>query len=182
MASETDSSLSPAPGPVRGRLLRLIRGLLLLIRIVAGFLLVCSVTINFANIIGRYFLHASIPWAEEAMLFLMVGCVFLGSGPVAWSGQHIRMDVIVRLMPARLRAGLDLFAELVFLVTAVILVVFAWPTIRQLAAFDQRSLAADIPLAIPQSLIPIGLALMALMIAARLIMGTWRQHLRGDGG
>jgi C4-dicarboxylate transporter DctQ subunit len=182
MVDATDSSVSPAPGPVHGGLLRLIHGLLLLIRIAAGILLVCSVAINFANIIGRYFLHASIPWAEEAMLFLMVGCVFLGSGPVAWSGQHIRMDVIVRLMPARIRATLDLFAELVFLVTAVTLVIFAWPTIRQLAAFDQRSLAADIPLAIPQAMIPIGLALMALMIAGRLILGAWRQRLRGDGG
>jgi C4-dicarboxylate transporter DctQ subunit len=181
MASEADSASQPAPGPVHGGLLRLIHGLLLVIRVVAGILLVCSVAINFANIIGRYFLHASIPWAEEVMLFLMVGCVFLGSGPVAWSGQHIRMDVIVRLMPARVRAALDLFAELVFLVTAVILVIFAWPTIRQLAAFDQRSLAADIPLAIPQAMIPIGLALMALMLAGRLILGVWRQHLHGDG-
>ena len=29
------------------------------------------------------------------MLFLMVGCVFLGNGVVAWSGRQLRMDVIV---------------------------------------------------------------------------------------
>ncbi len=29
------------------------------------------------------------------MLFLMVACVFLGNGVVAWSGRQLRMDVIV---------------------------------------------------------------------------------------
>jgi TRAP-type C4-dicarboxylate transport system permease small subunit len=155
-------------------LLRVVRALLALLRVVAGVLLVCSVALNFANIIGRYFFHSSISWAEETMLFLMVGCVFLGSGPVAWSGRHIRMDVFVRLMPAKIREALELLTELVFLATAIVLVIFAWPTIRQLIAFDQRSLAADIPLAIPQAMIPIGLSVMAFLVAVRLITGRWR--------
>jgi TRAP-type C4-dicarboxylate transport system permease small subunit len=155
-------------------LLRGVRALLALLRIVAGVLLVCSVMLNFANIVGRYFFHSPISWAEETMLFLMVGCVFLGSGPVAWSGRHIRMDVFVRLMPAKIRESLDLLSELVFLATAIVLVIFAWPTIRQLIAFDQRSLAADIPLAIPQAMIPIGLSIMAFLVAVRLITGRWR--------
>ena len=64
------------------------------LRLAAGAMLVASVGINFANIIGRYFLSVSLSWAEEAMLFLMIGCVFLGAGPVGWMGRHIRMDVV----------------------------------------------------------------------------------------
>jgi C4-dicarboxylate transporter DctQ subunit len=157
-------------------LMRLIRSLLAIIRVLAGVLLICSVALNFANIIGRYFFHASISWGEEAMLFFMVGCVFLGSGAVTWSGRHIRMDIVVRLMPEKIRAALDLFSELVFLGTAIALVIFAWPTVKQLAAFDQRSLAANIPLAIPQAMIPIGLAIIAVMVAARLLTGQWRDR------
>jgi TRAP-type C4-dicarboxylate transport system permease small subunit len=37
--------------------------------------------------------------------------------------------------------------------------------------FDQRSQAADVPLFIPQALIPIGLGLTAILTAARLILG-----------
>ena len=37
------------------------------------------------------------------MLFLMIGCVFLGAGPVGWMGRHIRMDVVVSLLPPRAR-------------------------------------------------------------------------------
>ena len=39
----------------------------------------------------------------------------------------------------------------------------------------QRSLAADLPLAIPQSAIPIGLLIMALVVLARLVCGKWRE-------
>ena len=105
------------------------------------------------------------------MLFLMIGCVFLGSGMVTWSGRHIRMDIIVRLMPEKLQAILGLLSELAFLATAIVLCIFAWPVIRQLIAFDQRSLAAEIPLAIPQAMIPIGLAIMAFLVVVRLVTG-----------
>jgi TRAP-type C4-dicarboxylate transport system permease small subunit len=122
-------------------------------------------------------LHASISWAEEAMLFLMVGSVFLGSVPVAWSGRHIRMDAVLQLLPPRVRDMLAVLADLVFMATALALVIFAYPTLRQLVAFDQRSLAANIPIAIPQSAIPVGLLLMAFVVAGHLATGLWRAHV-----
>ena len=78
----------------------------------AGVLLAASVLLNFANVVGRYFFNASIFWAEEIMLFLMVGCVFLGNGVVAWSGRQLRMDVIVGMMPAPVQKLLALLSEL----------------------------------------------------------------------
>ena len=92
------------------KLLRLVRALVAVIGVLSGVLLVASVALNFANVVGRYFFNASIPWAEEAMLFLMVGCVFLGNGVVAWSGRQIRMDVVVRMLPPKVREALDLFS------------------------------------------------------------------------
>src|ERR1700720_2029728 len=115
------------------KLLRLVRALVGVIGVLSGVLLVASVALNFTNVIGRYFFGASIPWAEEAMLFLMVGCVFFGNAAVVWSGRQIKMDVVVAMLPPRLRHALDLFAKLVFIATAVTIVVFAWPVIRDLA-------------------------------------------------
>ena len=108
------------------------------------------------------------------MLFLMVGCVFLGTGVVAWSGRHLRMDVVVNALPPRMREALDLFSELLLIATAITIVIVAWPVVRQLAEFDQRSQAANIPLAIPQAMVPIGLSIMALLVAVRLITRSGR--------
>ena len=64
-----------------------------------------------------------------------------------------------------------MFADLAVIVVSLILIVIGWPAIEMLAEFDQRSQAADIPLVIPQALIPIGLGLNALLVGARLIAG-----------
>jgi TRAP-type C4-dicarboxylate transport system permease small subunit len=122
--------------------------LMTILRTVAGVLLVGSVIVNFANIIGRYFFSVSIQWAEEVMLFLMIGCVFLNCGLVGWSGRQIRMDAIVSLLPRLLRQD--------------------QPVVSMLAELDQRSQAANIPLVLPQAMLPIGFLLMALLVGIRL--------------
>jgi TRAP-type C4-dicarboxylate transport system permease small subunit len=156
-----------------------VRWLLLFTRSAASILLISSVALNFANIIGRYFFSVSIPWAEEIMLFLMVGCVFTGCCAVAWDGRQIKMDVVVNMLPPKLRDALAVLSELVLIATAAAVTTFAWPVISQLADFDERSQAANFPLVIPQAMIPIGYTLMALLVAIRLMV---RPRSGGAGG
>jgi len=146
-----------------------VRWLLTLTRAAAGIFLISGVAINFANIIGRYFFSVSIPWAEEIMLFLMVGCVFMGCCAVAWEGRQIRMDVIIAMMPAKVHDVFHLLSDLVLIAAAAAVTAFAWPVITQLAAFDERSQAANFPLVIPQAMVPIGYTSMALLVAVRLL-------------
>ena len=110
--------------------IRFINALMATLRVAAGAMLVASVGINFVNIIGRYFFSVSLQWAEEMMLFLMVGCVFLGTGLVGWAGRQIRMDVIVSLFPGRVRRVLEFLSEIVTIATSLALAVFAWPVIH----------------------------------------------------
>ncbi|HEX4411528.1 MAG TPA: TRAP transporter small permease subunit [Xanthobacteraceae bacterium] len=146
-----------------------INGLLAFTRAVAAICLIASVVINFINIIGRYFFAVSIPWAEEIMLFLMVGCVFTGCVAVAWEGRQIRMDVVLTMLSPNQRKFCHILSDLVMVATAAAVTVFAWPVITQLAAFDERSQAANFPLAIPQAMIPIGYSLMGLLVGFRLL-------------
>jgi TRAP-type C4-dicarboxylate transport system permease small subunit len=155
---------------VRDILRRSAHALMTALRVAAGAMLVLSVAINFANIIGRYFLSVSIPWAEEMMLFLMIGAVFLGIGPVGWLGRHIRMDAVVSLLPPRAREVFEIFSDVVTVATCVMLAVFAWPVMTMLAELDQRSAMANIPLVVPQAVVPFGLLLMGLLIAVRLLV------------
>ena len=113
-----------------------VRGLLTITRTAAALFLIASVGINFANIIGRYFLSVSLSWAEEAMLFLMIGCVFLGAAPVGWMGRHIRMDVVISLLPPRARQAFEIFSDLVTIATCIMLAIFAWPVMRTHARTD----------------------------------------------
>ena len=153
------------------RIMGLLNGLVATLQVLTAVLLIIAVALNFANIMGRYMFNAPIASAEEVMLFLLVAVVFLGNGLVSWEGRQIRMDVVLHVLPPAVRRLLEVFADLTMMVVSVVLIVFAWPVIDMLYDFDQRSPAASVPLFIPQALIPIGLGLMALLTAARLIRG-----------
>jgi len=159
-----------------------VNGLLAMTRAIAVVLLSLSVVLNFANIIGRYFFSVSISWAEEIMLFLMVGCVFFASCAVAWQGRQIRMDVVIAMLPPKIREALDALAELTFIAAAIAVTYFAWPVIQQLAEFDERSQAANFPLVIPQAMVPIGFTLMGMLVVIRLVMHFQSRGRRPGGG
>lgn len=147
----------------------MIRRLVVGIQALTAVLMLIAVGINFANIIGRYVFFRPIASAKEIMLFLMVGTVFLGNSVVGWEGKQLRMDVLLHAMPPQLRQALDIAADVTMIGVCVILIVVGWPAVQMLAEFDQRSEAADIPLVIPQALVPIGLGLNALLVSARLV-------------
>lgn len=146
-----------------------IRFLVVSIQGLTAVLMLIAVALNAANIGGRYVLLQPIASAEEIMLFLMVGTVFLGNAIVGFEGKQLRMDVIVHALPPELRRACDVAADVTMIAVCVILIAVGWPAVEMLAEFDQRSEAAEIPLAIPQALVPIGLGLNALLVGVRLI-------------
>jgi TRAP-type C4-dicarboxylate transport system permease small subunit len=159
--------------------MKVIRGLAAGVLVLSAISLLIAVVLNCANIVGRYVFLAPIASAEEVMLFLFVGTVFLGNSVVGWEGRQIRMDVILHALPSKWRRAFDLFADLAVIAVSLIIIVVGWPAIQMLAQFDERSQAANIPLVIPQALVPIGLGLNALLVGARLIEGL-RTRDRND--
>jgi len=140
------------------------------ILVLSAISLLIAVALNLANIVGRYVFFSPIASAEEVMLFLLVGTVFLGNAVVGFEGKQLRMDVILHALPPAVRRGFDVAADLTMIAVCVILIVLAWPAVSMLAEFDQRSQSAEIPLVIPQALVPIGLGLNAFLVAVRLVI------------
>jgi TRAP-type C4-dicarboxylate transport system permease small subunit len=153
--------------------MRVMRGLAGGVLVLSAISLLIAVALNLANIVGRYVFFKPIASAEEVMLFLFVGTVFLGNSVVGFEGKQIRMDILLHALPPRLRQVLDILADLAVIIVSVIIIVSGWPVIQMLAEFDQRSQVAEIPLFIPQALVPIGLGLNVILVGARLIEGLW---------
>jgi len=146
-----------------------IRGLVAGIQGLTAVLMLVAVALNAANIVGRYVFFRPIASAEEIMLFLLVGTVFLGNAIVGFEGRQLRMDVILHALPPALRRACDIAADLTMIAVCVILIMLGWPAVRMLAEFDQRSPAAEIPMVIPQALVPIGLGLNAFLVSVRVL-------------
>ncbi len=149
--------------------MKTIRTIAAIVLVLAATALLMAIVLNFANIVGRYVFFAPIASAEELMLFLFVATVFLGNSVVGWKGRQIRMDILLHALPPAWRRAFDVLADLAVIAVSVTIIVVGWPAIEMLAEFDERSQAANIPLVIPQALIPIGLGLNALLVAARLL-------------
>ena len=152
-----------------GSVTRVVHGLVVVSRWLSTLTLLFGVAVNFSNIIGRYFFNAPIDWAEEVMLFLMVGMVFFGAVAVSWDGRHIKMDIVVDALPPGPQRIIRLLVNVSEIVVAIIIVWLAIPVILQLAAFDERSQAANIPLDIPQAIIPLSFALIAIVALTRIL-------------
>jgi TRAP-type C4-dicarboxylate transport system permease small subunit len=146
-----------------------IRGVVVGIQAVTAVLMLIAVALNFANIVGRYVFFQPIASAEEIMLFLLVGTVFLGNSVVGFENKQLRMDVLLHAMPPALRRSFEVAADIAMIAVCVTLIVLAWPAVSMLSEFDQRSQVAEIPLVIPQALVPIGLGLNAFLVGVRLI-------------
>lgn len=129
-----------------------------------------ATAVNFANLIGRYFFHSSFVWAEEVMLYLMFASVFFGSAAACLHGGHISMDVVLKLLPQQWRWAIGLINDLIFISVAAVLVHLSIPVIMQFIDFDQRSDAAGIPIAVPHSLVPVGLVLMSVATVVRRLV------------
>jgi TRAP-type C4-dicarboxylate transport system permease small subunit len=107
--------------------------------------------------------------AEEMGGYLLVLIAYLGMAEAYRLGRHIRVDIVTARLPGRLRAWLDLVLCIVGLAALIIVV---WRVVIMV----YRSYAADViipgifltPVFLPQTLVIIGLAALALQCAADL--------------
>jgi TRAP-type C4-dicarboxylate transport system permease small subunit len=67
----------------------------------AALLLLAAIAINFANVLARYLFLASIYWADEAMVFLVIWSIFLAAIAVTYDGSHLTMDLFSARLPPR---------------------------------------------------------------------------------
>jgi len=66
-------------------------------------LTICVVLVN-ANVIMRYFFNNPIHWSEEVVTSLFVWTVFIGSSYAYRKHSHLGVDILVNLMPPKMKA------------------------------------------------------------------------------
>ena len=138
----------------------------------AASLLLVGVSINLANVIGRYVFLAAIYWAEEAMVYLSIWAIFLAAIAIAYDGTALTMDFFIVRMPPALRR---LVNALIVAITAAVSLFMAWQSVKiaqVLVRNDQKSIALEIPMVAPQAALMFGFT----MIAAAVIVRFVRSH------
>lgn len=129
---------------------------------VASIALVAIMAIVSIDVVLRYLFNAPLGWAYDVIsLYLMVALFFLSLAPTQADGHHVRVDILFRRAPARLRHVLELTGYL--LAAVVMAIIFHQSAIKAWKSFeagDVVGLAIGWPTWLSQVLVPLGVALL----------------------
>jgi TRAP-type C4-dicarboxylate transport system permease small subunit len=85
-------------------------------------MLVAICVIVFVNVFFRYFLHIGLGWTEELARYLQVWMTFLGATVAVKRWAHFQLTIVDQLIPSALRRFTRLFAILVVMTLAGIMI------------------------------------------------------------
>jgi TRAP-type C4-dicarboxylate transport system permease small subunit len=137
--------------------------------VLAALALVSICLLTLASSIGRA-LGMVVPSANEMAGYAMAAASFLALAPTLRAGGHIRVQVLLGMLPAGLRRWLELWCIVVTLALVAYLAWWAVDLARQSYVFGDASPGLlAVPLWIPQSLMAFGVVALALGLVEALV-------------
>ena len=127
-----------------------------------------AIGLNFTNVVGRYLLGRSILWADEVQVFIMITMTFLGAAVVAWRRQHLRMDVLARLLPISLQKALRVVEMALMLVLCSFVLVQSQDYAMRMFQLGRNSDSAGVPMWIPHGSLAVGFLLLVVVCLAHI--------------
>jgi TRAP-type C4-dicarboxylate transport system permease small subunit len=156
----------PAPSNGRERCVmaieRLLDGLL------ATGILVMAVSMAW-QVIGRYAFGRAPGWSEELCRFLMLWVTMLGSAAVVRRGGHLTVTALLDVLPPAACSLLLALRDALMVATCGLLAWQGW-LFAELNG-DQDSAAMEIAMTWPYAAIPVGAALILVMVVAARVLG-----------
>jgi TRAP-type C4-dicarboxylate transport system permease small subunit len=146
------------------------------IELVLAIAFILAVVLNFTNVVGRYVFGVALLGSDEVQVFVMVAMTFLGAAVVTRRNQHLRMDVLVRYMPERVRWLLRIAEQVLLIVLAAFVLSQSWFYAGQMLRIGRSSDMAGVPMWIPHSFVALGFALMLLIACWRLVSVASRRN------
>lgn len=123
------------------------------------------------QVFARYLFDRPLAWSEEGVRYVMTWTAFLAA---AWSvrdREHIAVEIIMRWLPPALRRVVDTLRWL--LVAAFCIVILPASVRATIDVHAQLGVAIEIPISIIFASLPVGLVLMT-WYALRLAVQAWR--------
>jgi TRAP-type C4-dicarboxylate transport system permease small subunit len=133
-------------------------------------LLTVMILMAFSQIVLRNFFSTGIAWGDALVRYLVVWVGFIGAAIAAKEDKHITIDVLSRWITG---AGKRTIQAISHFSSAVICGLLTWAGIKFIGFEAQMGGTAffNLPVWVPELIIPIAFGLMTLRYALRLING-----------
>jgi len=136
--------------------------------VAAGLILGMSCWITY-DVLTRYFLDWASPWAFDLSEYALIWITFLGAPWVLLQDRHVRIELLVDVLPKSIQRALGIAVCLIAFAACVVL---AWKTsVAALQYYDRGIMMPRIwriPRIYPYSIIPIGSMFLGTVFLVRL--------------
>ena len=130
-----------------------------------------ALLLSFFAVLTRYFFPSyALNWSAEIIIFMVMWTVFLGAGRLAFRDAHIGTDSFLGAVSIPVRNAAILFATLLGISMAVMLVWSGIIVVKESIRWDERTASLlRMPLWIYYISLPIGFGSVALFLVGRLL-------------
>jgi TRAP-type transport system small permease protein len=146
-----------------------------IIEVALALAFIFAVVLNFGNVVGRYVFGVSLLGSDEVQIFIMVGMTFLGAAVVTRRNLHLRMDVLVRFLPAPVPVLLRIAEQLLLITLAGFVLTQSCFYAGRMMMIGRTSDMTGVPMWIPHGTVALGFGLVLIVAIWRVIRMTQRK-------
>jgi len=148
-----------------------------------GFTLLFATLLLFCGVVLRYFFNYTFEWSDELIRYTIIWSTFIGGGLCAKKGMHVKMDILLRVLPAGFLKYWNMFLTAVAILFSLFCMWQGYRMIILTQAFGRTSVSFPLPMWIPYLAVPLGYTLMFVHFLISLLrqwMGREKVTLEGD--
>ncbi len=128
-----------------------------------------GVLLAFINVVLRYAFGSSLTWAGELTNYFFMWSALFGAAYGFKKGIHISVTVFLNLLPKMLAKVLFVFANMISFVYLAFSAYFGYEVVVLLQEIEEMSVDLDIPMWIPNLVLPIAFGAAAFRAGEKVI-------------
>jgi len=141
--------------------------------VISGVLILAMSLLSTYGVGRRYLLHSPEPYSYELSTMLLLACVVLAVAGLQRHGRHLRVDFVANFLPQRVQ---DILINLLTPVLALFYVgIITWQSwdnaLYSMGIGETSQSSWEEPLFPIKFLVPIGMAMLCLVLTAQLTSG-----------
>ncbi len=135
----------------------------------AGLALFCCFAVVCMEIVARAFFGTSFMWSEELSRYLIIVSAYLGASAAVRTREHIRVELLLPLLPGIVRRCLEVLISLACAGFAATVAFVGYHWVHDTISLGLVSAESylEVPIWVFQMVVPVGFAIMALRLLAQ---------------
>ena len=112
-----------------------------------GIVLILAISVILTlQVFMRYVVQESLSWSEELSRYMFIWLIYLGISYGAKVMRHIKIDAGLYMFPKRMRRSVVICGDVIFLIFAITVVIYASKLTARQIMLEQQSSAMGIPM------------------------------------